>query len=320
MSPNTEQPRSIRSTLSLGLDAPDWLARWGIILALFGVDTVWLAARHISAGLVSLNGAGWVVALLALAISLAMLSLMIRRLSRPLLAVSDLLESLVQLLVLGAFVVPFASLMASLDLPLIDDALMRADHALGFDWSTASAWVARYPVVDVAFRWAYTSIIWQAALALVIGSYARPGKRNAELIWLYLINVLTCIILSAVLPAIGEIGDVGMKGIDELLALRDGQWTLMSASSGGIVTFPSFHAGLAVIFTYSVRHYRWALVCLAPLNLVMLASTPTVGGHYLVDVIAGVAIAIGSIVLIRAVRHRYGNTPETFSSDRSPTA
>jgi membrane-associated phospholipid phosphatase len=42
---------------------------------------------------------------------------------------------------------------------------------------------------------------------------------------------------------------------------------------------------------------RWALCILAPLDIAMILSTPTVGGHYLVDVIAGIVIASFSITL-----------------------
>jgi membrane-associated phospholipid phosphatase len=78
----------------------------------------------------------------------------------------------------------------------------------------------------------------------------------------------------------------------------------MSANGGGIVTFPSMHAAIAVIYIYCARHRLWALLVLAPWNLMMLASTPTVGGHYLVDVIAGIAIALASIGLYRAFQRR----------------
>jgi hypothetical protein len=41
---------------------------------------------------------------------------------------------MVYVFVFGAFLAPFTSLMASIDRPLIDAALERADRLLGFDW------------------------------------------------------------------------------------------------------------------------------------------------------------------------------------------
>lgn len=272
--------------------------------ALFVVDAVWLAFRHDGSALVTLQSAAVVMVLLAVAAALAMLSFAIKRLARPLIVASDFIDSIVYVFVFGAFLAPFTSLLASLDLPLIDRALNRADHLLGFDWSSASDWVARHVMLDREFTRAYYSFLWQAPFVLLFGSYARPGERNAEAIWLYVVSVLACVILSGALPAIGEPGVIGMKHIEELRAIRSGHWTVMSANGGGIVTFPSVHAVLAVIYIYCGRHRIWALLVLAPLNLLMLASTPTVGGHYLVDVLAGIAIAFASIGLARAFQHR----------------
>jgi membrane-associated phospholipid phosphatase len=67
----------------------------------------------------------------------------------------------------------------------------------------------------------------------------------------------------------------------------------------GIVTFPSFHATLAIILTYAVRHYRWALAVIAPLNCLMILAIPTVGGHYLVDLFGGAAVAGLAILLVQ---------------------
>lgn len=306
---------SLRSALSLWVDAPEWLARWGVVAALFIIDAVWLADRKDGSALVSAYGIGSVLVLLSAASALAMLSFDLKRLSRPLYAASDIIDTIVYIFVLYVFLAPFASLMASLDFPLVDGALGRADELiLGFDWSAASNWVAHHPFIDFVFTKAYFSMLSQAALILLIGSYARPGDRNAEAIWLFLIGVLTCIVLSGVLPALGHPGVIGMTHIEELRRIREGHWSAMSPGGGGIVTFPSFHAELAVIYIYCVRHYRWVRVCFVPLNIVMLVSTITVGGHYLVDVIAGVVVAFGSIALIRAIQRRYGHTPEKFAT------
>ncbi len=269
------------------------------------IDGVWLAHRHDGSALVTITGATVVTMLLLVASALALLSFAFKRLANPLILTADFMHSMVYVFVFGAFLAPFTSLMASIDRPLIDAALERADRLLGFDYLAASDWVAGHAIVDHVFTGAYYSFLWQAPFILLFGSYARPGERNAEIIWLYIISVLTCVVLSGALPATGRPGVLGMQHIDELNAIRGGHWTLMSANGGGIVTFPSVHAVLAVIYSYVARHRWWALLAVAPLNLVMLISTPTVGGHYLADVIAGIVIAWASIGLERAVRRRH---------------
>jgi membrane-associated phospholipid phosphatase len=69
----------------------------------------------------------------------------------------------------------------------------------------------------------------------------------------------------------------------------------------GTVTFPSFHAAAATLVTYAARGVPFVAMPLFALNALMIVSTIPEGGHYLVDVIAGVLIAVACI-LARAVR------------------
>jgi membrane-associated phospholipid phosphatase len=53
---------------------------------------------------------------------------------------------------------------------------------------------------------------------------------------------------------------------------------------------------------FALRRIRWAFCMATALNAVMLLSTPTVGGHYLADTVAGVLLALISIALTTAIR------------------
>ena len=64
----------------------------------------------------------------------------------------------------------------------------------------------------------------------------------------------------------------------------------------------SLLATLLFVFPFAVRRVRWALTIMVPLNALMLLSTPTVGGHYLADTVAGVLLALISIALTTAIR------------------
>ena len=62
-------------------------------------------------------------------------------------------------------------------------------------------------------------------------------------------------------------------------------------NSEGIITFPSLHASLGILFAaalWRVRGIKWAAL---GLNALMLFATPAYGSHYFVDVIAGVVFA-----------------------------
>jgi membrane-associated phospholipid phosphatase len=45
------------------------------------------------------------------------------------------------------------------------------------------------------------------------------------------------------------------------------------------------------------------------LNMVVLLSIPPIGGHYLVDVLVGGALALGAIAVWRATRHGMSRIP-----------
>jgi membrane-associated phospholipid phosphatase len=106
------------------------------------------------------------------------------------------------------------------------------------------------------------------------------------------------------------------------LGLRDGTLhTLHGLRSEGIITFPSLHAGLAVLFAvalWRLRGLRWAALLL---NILMLVATPLCGSHYLVDVIAGGALAalcwIAAVSL--AARERPARSPQARITIESPS-
>ena len=101
-------------------------------------------------------------------------------------------------------------------------------------------------------------------------------------------------------------------------ALRDlDLWQL-----GSVVTFPSFHAAAAVIYIWAV----WPLRLLRWMSLLvystMLVATPIGGGHFLADVLAGVAVAILSIVAANRFASNWisGKWRSPADSGCSPTA
>ncbi len=80
----------------------------------------------------------------------------------------------------------------------------------------------------------------------------------------------------------GRIDELGMKTLE------------------GIVAMPSFHASAALILGWgfwSSRLLRWPFLLL---NLAMLVSSVPIGGHYIVDVLAGAAVGWFAILLVRA--------------------
>ena len=76
----------------------------------------------------------------------------------------------------------------------------------------------------------------------------------------------------------------------------------------GIITFPSFHAVLGVMFTlalWPLRLLRWPILVL---NFALIAATPIDGGHYFVDVMAGGTIGALAMLAARRLTRRIPNS------------
>ena len=154
---------------------------------------------------------------------------------------------------------------------------------------------------------AYYSLQPQAALSIIYFAVSGRSARIRELLLLAGVTLAATVLISAIWPTLGPFaahggGDIAY--LRDLLALRaGGPWHFELLAMQGIVTMPSYHTVMAVLFTYAFRRTGLVGYGIATLNLVMLLSIPPIGGHYLVDMLAGGALALGAIAVQRAPRH-----------------
>ena len=195
--------------------------------------------------------------------------------------------------------------------PLADGALARADSFLGFDWRRA------YDMIE-SHRWAigpastaYTSFDWQPLLVVPALAAAGLSRRAWQLLLATNWTLAATCILFILLPAAGAYPHAHLVA-SPTAAASPATWNAATAlhlirDEGarhispdlitGLVTFPSFHAAAAVLFSWAVwpiRVLRWPV---AFLNIAMAAAAVPIGGHYLVDVIGGVLIAYAAVWL-----------------------
>lgn len=200
---------------------------------------------------------------------------------------------------------------AALGGPLYDPGLAAADAAFGFDWTHWYDFIAGHPVLQFALILAYSSLLPQILLSVFWFSLLGWEHRNAELVTNAALAVLLTTIVFHLYPALGPgIGVPFLREayIDELVKLRGGALSVINVMHlKGVVAFPSYHAVLAILFTYAHRRSR-LLIPVAAVNGLMLMAIPSEGGHYLIDVLAGVAVAALTILATGALmqRHRLG--------------
>jgi hypothetical protein len=184
-----------------------------------------------------------------------------------------------------------------------DAMLVSADAALGFDWAAWYNFLAPHRNLRFVLWLAYLSLFPQILISIFWFSWRDLDYYNYELL---LNNIVSLSIASAIFllfPAIGH--QETPRGLDlpVLLALRGGgPWSFDLSQLQGLISFPSYHTVLAVLLTYAHRRSR-LLVPIALVNGIMLFSIPTVGQHYLVDIIAGAAVALLAIAATAAA-HR----------------
>jgi membrane-associated phospholipid phosphatase len=211
--------------------------------------------------------------------------------------------------------------------PLQDHFFASADTALGLSWSDYAYWVDRHLEVQKIFRFAYDTISIQIAFPLVVLAFSnRPGEVRAYLLAFAIAFVLT-IVVSALLPAAGPIAAVdraafsilkftGATPVDHLMRLREAGPLILTDPPGGIATFPSFHATIAILTPLTLRIHPRIFTGLLILDAAMLGGTVTEGAHYFTDVLAGSGVAVFAYVLARHIIrledrsfHRRGDRP-----------
>lgn len=187
---------------------------------------------------------------------------------------------------------------AATSFPFADDAFLKMDKVLGFSWHAYADWVEGNPLFYTVFDIAYWSFFHQIIVLFFVHSMKGDSKRNAELLWGLMISLLICSVISMVFPAVGYPGEIGQRHIDILVAARNG----VVLGVAGIITFPSFHAVMGVLFAYSARTFRPLFLVFIPLNGFLIIATPPFGGHYFIDVIGGIAVASFTIHIMRGVK------------------
>jgi membrane-associated phospholipid phosphatase len=183
---------------------------------------------------------------------------------------------------------------------------------LGLDWSAYAHWVDRHLQVQGVYYFAYNTLQPQIALPLLVLAFAnRPQEVRTYLLAFALAFTLT-IFISALLPAAGPIAAVdrssfaileftGATPFDHLMRLREAGALVLTEPPGGIATFPSFHATVAVMTPLALRGFPRIFTALLVLDAAMLGGTVTEGAHYFSDVIAGGAMAFLAYALARRI-------------------
>ena len=229
-----------------------------------------------------------------------------------------------QVILTCAIVGPLSYVAGKMGWPLQDQALLAIDRALGLDPEPIARYVNDHPwLADVLSR-GYGLIKWPLlGIPVVLTLTARYVRLQLFMLAMSLALAVT-IAISALVPAIGtyyglqlpaahfpDINTAVYAGqLRDILALRDGSLhELELFKLAGIVSFPSFHAASAALYMWALWPVRRIGGIATALNLLMIAATPVIGAHYIIDVAGGIALAAGSIWAAKFCLEWLGRSP-----------
>ncbi|WP_293985750.1 phosphatase PAP2 family protein [Sphingobium sp.] len=195
--------------------------------------------------------------------------------------------------------------------------MLGIDRALGYDWQHYVRFVAVRPWLRTLDGISYASILWQPALICFVLSLRNQERRLV----VYQVATFVALVLAVAIFAIAPVTTAWVHGVvvmpeiqqldlpvasggwvHKLVALRAGQERMVAwGVDARIIGFPSFHCAAALLNGWALARERAIRPMAIALNAAMIAATPLLGGHYLVDLIGGSVLALASVVLANSV-------------------
>jgi len=213
-------------------------------------------------------------------------------------------------------VVSYTSQYWAAKVPLGDALIARADSRLGFNWAAWRYWLNERFVLENALRAIYSySLPVQLGLLTCVQSFASLEVRMQRLCFAAQLSLLITLVIAALFPTLGPYHYFGLHStanapnlfpaatgahVDDIFNLRSTSPIIPFERMQGIITFPSFHAELGILFVWSVWPVPLMRLIAIAINGLMIAAVPLCGAHYLTDVIAGAVVA-GAAIFIETV-------------------
>ncbi len=234
------------------------------------------------------------------------------------------LEAVFLPILLGSLIAAGTFMTTILSEGFSDDWLIHADRMLGFDWVALWRMYQASPTLLMSSAWIYDTFLMQLGIVpMLLIAFGRSDRLWVFLTAWAMAGLATALIhpffptegpyfrygaMHEIMPhytpnASGSyMWDLGAK----IEAIRGGSLREMTSAMSGLVSVPSFHAISAVLFAWATFALRWLRLPFVLLNVAMWLSSLISGNHYLIDLIAGTAVAIAAIFVANRIVLRSG--------------
>lgn len=212
------------------------------------------------------------------------------------------IEAVILLLFVSALTALAAFVAASLNLPLVDEMLEWTDQVVfGHSHDSIAQLPKNWPFIHNVVITIYNTLSVQPFLLIPALFFLGQDAKAWAFLSAWTIALMLCVVVSPFAPAYGNPPYV-LNWIDVFDGARDGALRTLEASVlTGIITFPSFHAAGAVLLAWASADIRFLRFPLIALNTAVAVSAVLVGGHYIIDIFAGIVTAILAIVAARYI-------------------
>jgi hypothetical protein len=194
--------------------------------------------------------------------------------------------------------------------PLLDAQLVVLDAAFGFHWPSVVAAVQAIPALDLILTIAYDTTLPQIAVVVLLLALTGRLARLETFLLAFATAACFTVFFWTLFPSYGAFAHYFAEGVAvndsglavnnayarEMLALRNGDVkTIEVGKLIGLIAFPSFHTVIAALAIYATYPVRFAGKAFLALNVLVICSVPIDGGHHLIDVVAGLAVALAAL-------------------------
>jgi PAP2 superfamily len=198
----------------------------------------------------------------------------------------------------------------------INDLIERIDRFIGFNWVQFASSINRAPYLSDILGWCYKNWMWEFVVVFALLSFLSRFEDLYALTFNYIIAGMGILIVSGFLDSksFDSVAAYSIAGfhyptgvsvvyLEKVERLRQGVDSVMDFRSIiGLVAFPSFHAGAAVLLATATRGLKWLWLPFLCFNELILLGTITEGGHDFADVVGGCLCVVAGMALAHAFR------------------
>lgn len=194
----------------------------------------------------------------------------------------------------------------------IDQTLIRWDHWLFGTHPTVWLQSMHHPLLTEIFQWSYLGYYF-LPLTVPVGLHAaKKAYRIDEYLTIVLTAFYLCFLGNFVFPAYGPrffLAHLHIQPLQGIWLAEAVQHTLNNMEKIQLDAFPSGHAAIIyVLIYYTFRHVRKLFWIIFPICFALLISTVYLWLHYVVDIIAGLFLAIFVIWFVEFLLERFSSS------------